>query len=54
MIHALDIEFNISYAKLGHSHTKNNYYMYMTIELGQLMLNLYVLGHAGVIFTPCS
>ena len=29
-------------AKLGHSHTKNNYCMYMSIELSQLMLNLYL------------
>ena len=36
-----------AYFKLGHSHTKNNYCMYMTIELSQLMLNLYVLISAG-------
>ena len=31
---------------LGHLHAKNNYCMYMTIKLSQLMLNLYVLSHA--------
>ena len=35
-----------AYAKLGLSRTKNNICVYMTIELSQLMLNLYVVIHA--------
>ena len=46
-IYALEILFVISIAKLGHSHTKNNYCLYTTNELSQLMLNLYVLSRAG-------
>lgn len=36
-----------AYTKLCHSQTKNNYSMYMTIKLSQLILNLYVPSHAG-------
>ena len=35
-----------AYAKLGHIQNKNNCVMYMTIELSQLMLNLYVVSSA--------
>ena len=31
---------------LGHLHAKNNYCMYMTIKLSQLMLNLYEVSRA--------
>ena len=42
-LHAREIE-------LGRSHTKNNFWTYMTIQLSQLMLNLYVVSFARSFF----
>ena len=41
------LSFTPACAKLGHSYTKNNFCLFMTIELSQLMLNLDVVIRTG-------
>ena len=43
----LSLTLTLAYAKLGHSYYKNNFSMYITNELSQLMLSLNVVIRAG-------